>query len=154
MNGGGCIDSNLDKNLKTNAGVGSKLSIRIDSDYMKGLTSAEALKDNLMTSSELAATDTGKVLLASLQRQIANELGVSASTVTIQGIKNTGSSSGRRRAQSTSKLIVNYFATHKKVAIGKYSCVCPPGYAGQNCELNVDECASSPCLNGGTCNRE
>ncbi|XP_068206241.1 LOW QUALITY PROTEIN: cubilin-like, partial [Palaemon carinicauda] len=32
-----------------------------------------------------------------------------------------------------------------------YNCLCPPGYAGQNCEIDVDECASQPCLNGGSC---
>jgi EGF-like domain len=26
-----------------------------------------------------------------------------------------------------------------------------PGYSGPTCEVNVDECAGSPCLNGGTC---
>lgn len=35
------------------------------------------------------------------------------------------------------------------------SCICPAGYAGRWCELNVDECVSQPCQNdggsGGTC---
>lgn len=26
--------------------------------------------------------------------------------------------------------------------------------AGQNCEINIDECASNPCLNNATCNDE
>lgn len=29
--------------------------------------------------------------------------------------------------------------------------ICPAGYSGTNCEINIDECASVPCQNGGVC---
>jgi EGF-like domain/Chaperone of endosialidase/Human growth factor-like EGF len=29
-----------------------------------------------------------------------------------------------------------------------YSCACPAGYTGTNCETEIDECASIPCVNG------
>ncbi|XP_077993791.1 cubilin-like [Glandiceps talaboti] len=32
-----------------------------------------------------------------------------------------------------------------------YFCVCDPGWNGQNCDNNVDECACNPCQNSGTC---
>lgn len=32
-----------------------------------------------------------------------------------------------------------------------YACVCPAGFQGQNCELELTFCAPNPCLNGGTC---
>ncbi|XP_056155801.1 cubilin [Lampris incognitus] len=32
-----------------------------------------------------------------------------------------------------------------------YTCHCTAGWDGLNCDQNINECASSPCLNGGTC---
>lgn len=31
------------------------------------------------------------------------------------------------------------------------SCVCPPGYEGQQCELNPDDCEDNDCENNSTC---
>ena len=31
---------------------------------------------------------------------------------------------------------------------GMYVCSCQPGYQGQHCEEEIDECLSSPCING------
>ncbi|XP_038601831.1 protein crumbs homolog 2 [Tachyglossus aculeatus] len=32
-----------------------------------------------------------------------------------------------------------------------FVCQCLPGYAGADCSVDVDECASQPCVNGGHC---
>ena len=32
-----------------------------------------------------------------------------------------------------------------------YLCVCPPGYEGDRCEIDIDFCTSGPCQNGATC---
>ncbi|XP_052767042.1 neurogenic locus notch homolog protein 2-like [Mya arenaria] len=33
----------------------------------------------------------------------------------------------------------------------EYFCLCHAGYGGQNCQIDQDECSSSPCKNGATC---
>ena len=32
-----------------------------------------------------------------------------------------------------------------------YTCTCAAGWQGVNCDINVDECVSAPCANGGMC---
>ncbi|XP_041429989.1 crumbs 2, cell polarity complex component S homeolog isoform X2 [Xenopus laevis] len=32
-----------------------------------------------------------------------------------------------------------------------YLCRCQPGFTGSNCSVNINECESGPCVNGGTC---
>ena len=37
------------------------------------------------------------------------------------------------------------------VAVGQFHCDCALGWGGETCESDVDECASAPCQNGGSC---
>lgn len=34
---------------------------------------------------------------------------------------------------------------------GAYTCECGPGFGGNNCELQLNECLSQPCGHGATC---
>lgn len=35
--------------------------------------------------------------------------------------------------------------------VNHFSCLCPAGFSGRFCSINLDDCASQPCLNGGRC---
>ena len=32
-----------------------------------------------------------------------------------------------------------------------FSCICADGFMGSDCGIDIDECATEPCLNGGSC---
>lgn len=66
------------------------------------------------------------------------------------------------RLSITSPLSIdlNYCTNHKPCANGatclntgegSYTCTCLPGFTGVNCDSEVKECDSEPCLNGGRC---
>lgn len=42
-------------------------------------------------------------------------------------------------------------ATCSNTGQGSYTCSCRPGFTGASCEIQVNECAGSPCRNGGSC---
>ena len=35
--------------------------------------------------------------------------------------------------------------------LNDYACVCQSGWNGDDCEVEINECDSSPCQNGATC---
>lgn len=35
--------------------------------------------------------------------------------------------------------------------VGGYQCLCQTGYTGVNCDILIDYCTSSPCINNGLC---
>ena len=35
--------------------------------------------------------------------------------------------------------------------INGYLCVCEVGWTGEMCSVNIDDCATNSCQNGGTC---
>uniref|UniRef100_H3BHZ4 Crumbs cell polarity complex component 2 n=1 Tax=Latimeria chalumnae TaxID=7897 RepID=H3BHZ4_LATCH len=43
----------------------------------------------------------------------------------------------------------NYKFSYRSAA--GYICCCQPGFTGEDCSINIDECESQPCQNGGTC---
>lgn len=57
-------------------------------------------------------------------------------------------------------LDLNYCGTHepclnggtcKSTAPDRYTCTCPEGFGGTNCDVVLNPCATEPCANGGKC---
>ena len=57
---------------------------------------------------------------------------------------------------SDSGVIISFFFKSRVGAcvdhVNKYTCVCDGGYKGYDCEDEVDECLSSPCIRGENLN--
>lgn len=43
------------------------------------------------------------------------------------------------------------FAFSSQDLVNDYTCTCPQGFYGKNCEVSAMTCADGPCFNGGTC---
>lgn len=43
---------------------------------------------------------------------------------------------------------INIFSNFSYETAGGFVCECVPGFTGDYCEINIDECASDPCING------
>ena len=39
----------------------------------------------------------------------------------------------------------------KMVGNHEFVCICPSGFSGRHCEININECASNPCYNDAIC---
>jgi len=65
------------------SGLGSSLKLKLSSAYVNSLGSADARKDGKLTAEELGADPEGAALLASMQAQIATNLGVSANQIKV-----------------------------------------------------------------------
>ena len=37
---------------------------------------------------------------------------------------------------------------HVQDKVDRYQCTCPVGFTGTTCATNIDDCATSPCVNG------
>ena len=50
-----------------------------------------------------------------------------------------------------SKNTINFVFDSLQDQVNAYTCHCTAGYYGAKCEINRDDCASTPCLNDATC---
>lgn len=56
-----------------------------------------------------------------------------------------------RRVECISMWHLALFVTSRLEQPGGYYCTCEPGWTGPECSIDVDECSSDPCRNGGIC---
>ena len=45
---------------------------------------------------------------------------------------------------------INRKALYSTDTQGSFECKCKDGYEGQDCSVNINDCAPNPCKNGGS----
>lgn len=46
--------------------------------------------------------------------------------------------------------LIHHSKIHGKL-VSSFSCHCPPGFEGDRCEINIDDCVENKCENNATC---
>ncbi|GAB1598157.1 protein crumbs-like [Argonauta hians] len=74
---------------------------------------------------------------------------------------NSGKNQGKYYAGRNCEIVVDYCSnTTKRCQNGgtcqsktfdKFECICPVGFTGKTCDININECVSNPCKNNATC---
>ena len=46
------------------------------------------------------------------------------------------------------KIYIIYF---QQDMLNDFHCICPDGYTGKRCSININDCLNEPCMHGGQC---
>lgn len=86
--------------VRPSSSLGQSIDVSVSTDYVNSLSdsAAGAMDDGVLTPDELQSDPEGQAMLAALQQQIADQLGVDPSRVVIDGLNVDGS--GRRLQQA------------------------------------------------------
>lgn len=86
--------------MRPSSSLGQSIDVSLSTDYVNSLSdsAAGAMDDGVLTPDELQSDPEGQAMLAALQQQIADQLGVDPSRVVIDGLNVDGS--GRRLQQA------------------------------------------------------
>jgi len=103
-NGASCVESG------TQVGFETSVSLKLSKSYVSSLGSTKASADGKLTAAELLKDPEGAALLASLQSQIASNLGVPAKYISITNIATKSVQSGRRLMAQSSAAQAEDFA--------------------------------------------
>ncbi len=124
------------ENLELSIGISDPEGMPVTILLMNGSPSKAVMRDNVLVWTATNDTMSQFFLKATDACQASSTLNITVSLVVCQ-CQNNGSCVPHPK---------------KPRGSGYYKCDCLPGFTGDKCETNIDECQSYPCLRGNECN--